>query len=80
MFETVNDIGTITSWDYADTSWKMFQWRFGHNLYPPGGHLLCGSYEGCAAPKGHFLSPDSLAKGMFSSEVLSQGYIFHENP
>ena len=47
---------------------------------------------GCAAPKGHFLSSDSLAmgvflaninslaKGMFSSEVLSQGYIFYETP
>ena len=30
-----------------------------------GGHLLCGPYWGCAAPKGHFLSPDSLAKGVF---------------
>ena len=49
-------------------------------------HLVCGPYWGCAAPKGHFLSPDSLAKGeflakipwprvYFSPEVLSQGYI-----
>ena len=49
--------------------------------------LLCGPYWVCAAPKGHFLSPDSLAKGVFlakipwprayfSSEVLSQGGIF----
>ena len=56
-----------------------------------GGHLLCGPYWGCATPKGHFLSPDSLAKGMFlakipkprvyfSSIVLSQGYNFDENP
>ena len=24
---------------------------------------------GCAAPKGHFLSPDSLAKGVFLSKI-----------
>ena len=56
-----------------------------------GAHLLCGPYWGCAAPKGHFLSPDSLAKGVFlanipqprvyfSPEVLSRGYIFLRIP
>ena len=25
-----------------------------------GGHLLCGPYCGCAANKGHFLSPDCV--------------------
>ena len=34
-----------------------------------GGHLLCGPYWGCAAPNGHFLSPDSLAKGVFLAKI-----------
>ena len=32
-------------------------------------HLLCGPYWGCAAPKCHFLSPDSLAKGVFLAKI-----------
>ena len=31
--------------------------------------VLCGPYWGCAAPKGHFLSPDSLAKGVFLAQI-----------
>ena len=34
-----------------------------------GGHLLCGPYWGCAAPKGHFLIPDTLAKGVFLAKI-----------
>ena len=33
------------------------------------GGLLCGPYWGCAAPKRHFLSPDSLAKGVFLAKI-----------
>ena len=32
-------------------------------------HLLCGSYWVCASPMGHFLSPDSLAKGVFLAKL-----------
>ena len=38
-------------------------------ILSPGGHLLCGPYWGCAALKGHFLSPDSLAKGVFLAKI-----------
>ena len=39
--------------------------------------VMCGPYWGCAAPKGHFWSPGSLAKGEFLAKIpLSQRYIF----
>ena len=38
-------------------------------IWTPGEHLLCGLYWGCASPKGHFLSPDSLAKGVFVAKI-----------
>ena len=39
------------------------------------GHLLCGGpYRGCAATKGYFLSPDSLAKGL-SPDSLAKGIL-----
>ena len=52
----------------------------------------CPPPEECATPKGHFLNPDSLdkgvcfdkysvAKGIFFFEVFSEGYFFfYENP
>ena len=50
------------------------------------GDLLRGPYWGCAAPKGHFLSPDPLAKGVFlaknsldKSIFFFRRYIFDEN-
>ena len=43
--------------------------------------LKCGPYWGCAAPKGHFLSPDSLAKGIFFFRSPSpRAYFFTKTP
>ena len=36
------------------------------SLYPP---LVMWTILGCAAPKGHFLSPDSSAKGVFLAKI-----------
>ena len=55
-----------------------------------GGALVMWTLLGMCRSKGHYLRPDSLAKGVFlanipqprvyfSSEVLSQGYIFDKN-
>ena len=35
---------------------------------------------GGAAPKGHFLSPDSLAKGLFGKNSLAKGTFFFPSP
>ena len=52
--------------------------------------LLWGFYWGCAACKGHFLSPDSQAKGVFGTnsqdndifflKSLAKGLLFMEPP
>ena len=34
-----------------------------------GGTCYVDLTGGCAAPKGHFLSPDSLAKGVFLAKI-----------
>ena len=38
------------------------------------GHLLYAPYWGCATLKGNFLSPDSLAKGVFGPIAFSDLY------
>ena len=40
------------------------------------GHLLCGPYWGYAARKGPFLSPISVAKGLFWLDFQSEGSFF----
>ena len=54
---------------------RHFHWR--NIAVLPRGALVIWTLLGCAAPKDNFLSPDSLANGVFlAKKILSQGYIF----
>ena len=61
------NIGQASTWWLSRDHWALEPWAHGDHLFSHG--LLCEPYCGCAAPKGHFMSPDSFAKGVFLAEI-----------